>query len=206
MAILSIYVEDQQRTIEAICYAYRYQTTIDTNNEIIPNPETKEQFTNRILQTFITQHVKNYEIKLAQDAAAANINNNFTFITQDAATATPHRYYMICDAAEKTKYDNMASALKPNTEFNIALTGTGPDLTITHYGLEVDLTEAQKIQLYTLELFGGTGTGTYPTLLYVRSNSKTSIPEATNIAGFPLSGNPIIFDDVLENLQLQRSN
>ncbi len=205
MAILSIYVEDQQRTIEAICYAYRYQTTIDTNNEIIPNPETKEQFTNRILQTFITQHVKKYEIKLVQDAAANQVNNNFTFITQDAATATPHRYYMICDAAEKPKYDGMASALKPNTEFNIALTGTGPDLTVTHYGLEVDLTEAQKIQLYTLELFGGTGTGTYPTLLYVRSNSSNNIPEATNIAGFTLNSNPIVFDDVLGSLQLQRS-
>jgi hypothetical protein len=204
MPILSIYVEDKQRAIDAIAYAFRYQPTINNITETIPNPETPEQFTNKILQAFITQHVKNYEIKLATDAASNQITQNFTYIIDNAETATPHHYYMICDNSHLAQYDQMAGVLAPGASFTIDLANIGTDMTVTHHGLDIQITEAQKIQLYTLETFGGTGSGTYPTLLYVRCDSHSNIAQATNIDGFDKLNVVCSMDDVLNYLGLQR--
>ena len=44
--------------------------------ESIINPETKYQFTNRMVRNFLSDHVTAYEIKLAKEAAANAVDTS----------------------------------------------------------------------------------------------------------------------------------
>lgn len=48
----------------------------DENPESIINPETKYQFTNRMVRNFLSDHVTAYEIKLAKEAAANAVDTS----------------------------------------------------------------------------------------------------------------------------------
>jgi hypothetical protein len=204
MPILSIFVEDKQRAIEAITYAFRYSPTIDTTNEIIPNPETPEQFTNKIIQAFIIEHIKAYEVKIAADAASEQVIANFNYSTGDGSEVKPYRYYMVCETDFLDHYNLMASALVPGSHFNIPLVSMNTEEALTHYGLSADITEEQRIKLNALEMFGGTGSGTYPSLLYVRCDSLTDVAQITNVDTFDKIGQTCSFDDFISSLGLKR--
>lgn len=168
MAIISIYIRDEdiERVTEAICSNYRYDTG-ETN------PWTKEQFVNKVIRKFITDNVKTYEIEEAKRIALAG--KEYTVITDDGATATIHKYYMICVGSAKAQYDYIAGLLSPGNSFDIPL-GNG---SITHWGLEVGITETARQQLLALELSGGTSSDGEITLFYARCNTN-SVVEATN--------------------------
>jgi hypothetical protein len=54
------------------------QEESDTNVRMIDNPETIAQFGNRMVRQFLAQNVKAYEVKLAKQQAADNLNTDVT--------------------------------------------------------------------------------------------------------------------------------
>jgi hypothetical protein len=82
MAAFTIDIADADvpRVITAMCQNYGYQTEIDnpdfnpdlpidpdTNPEKIPNPETPNQFANRMTRDFLMQNTVSYEIKVEKE-------------------------------------------------------------------------------------------------------------------------------------------
>jgi hypothetical protein len=64
---------------DAVASVYKYEAIIDGN----PNPETKAEFTNRILKKFLKDVYVTYKIKAIATTKASLINqanNNFTGI------------------------------------------------------------------------------------------------------------------------------
>lgn len=60
---------DVKKVADAFCSAYQYQLTIDDQ----PNPETKAQFTKRMIKEFIVNTVKSEDVKLARQTADATV-------------------------------------------------------------------------------------------------------------------------------------
>ena len=52
------------------------QPISDDNPEMIDNPETLAQFGNRMVREYLASNVSAYEVKLAQEQAAANLNTS----------------------------------------------------------------------------------------------------------------------------------
>ena len=73
---------DVDRVMDAVAANYNWPENIpnpdfdpvepvsEENPESITNPENKYVFTNRMVRTFLSDHVTAYEIKLAKEAAA----------------------------------------------------------------------------------------------------------------------------------------
>lgn len=68
---------DQTRLVNAITSLNGYQETINGQ----PNPETKGQFTLRIVREHLKAQVKQYERTQAQNTAVTTFDN--TFVTPD---------------------------------------------------------------------------------------------------------------------------
>lgn len=69
MAIFSVEIadEDVDRVISAVCANYSYQDEIiSDDNQLIPNPESKYVFANKMVRKFLSDHVKRYELDLAK--------------------------------------------------------------------------------------------------------------------------------------------
>ena len=74
--------EDVDRVMNAVAANYSWLENVanpdfdeteevsDENPQTITNPETKYQFTNRMVRAFLSDHVRAYEIKVAKEAAA----------------------------------------------------------------------------------------------------------------------------------------
>ena len=82
MAVFSLEIadEDVQRVLDAVCANYRRVEMVANPDwiegveglpEEIENPETKAQFTNRMVRRFLSEHVQSYELELARSQAAA---------------------------------------------------------------------------------------------------------------------------------------
>lgn len=55
--------ENAQKVVDAICAHYGYQEQlIQDADTMIPNPETRAQFTRRMIKEFIASHVRSYAI------------------------------------------------------------------------------------------------------------------------------------------------
>jgi hypothetical protein len=67
---------DVERVLTSLAANYKRPLKITVNGEEVDNPETIHQFGNRIVRNFLTENVKAYEIKLAKEQAAANLNTN----------------------------------------------------------------------------------------------------------------------------------
>ena len=103
MAIFQLEIadEDVSRVFDAICSNYGYQENIanpeyivdesDPQNpvlpvdaggnpipETIPNPETKGDYTHKIVRQFLADHVRAYEVSEAKKAAAEAVNASVT--------------------------------------------------------------------------------------------------------------------------------
>ena len=195
MATISIYVADADvtRVYDAIANNYNYQES---------SAQTKADFTNSILQGFLAEHVKVYELDKARKAAEAAANNAGNVTVQDGSTAKPYDYDMVCLAAAKEQYDGLASIIAPGSSFHIPLSANGQD-PATHYGAEVAVTETARQQLVVLELAGGTSTNGVQTLFYTRCTPDTDIAVATNIPNYDIVGKPCAFTDVVAHLGLK---
>lgn len=207
MATISVYVKDSDvdRIYDAIANNYKYQNTtgFDADGIAIPNTMTKAEFTNSILQGFLAEHVKVYELEKARQAAEAAASQAGNVAVQNAATATPYDYDMVCVAEAKAQYDGLASIIAPGNTFDIPLSPNG-QLPATHYGAEVAVTETARQQLLVLELAGGTTTGGVQTLFYTRCTPDTDIAVSTNIPNYDIVGKPCAFLDVIAHLGLQK--
>lgn len=170
MAIISIYIRDQdiERVVDAICTNYKYDIS-ETN------PYTKDEFVNQIIRKFIFDNVKLYEVEEAKRIALAG-KENIELGIDDGSTAVIHRYCLICLGESKVQYDYIAGLLSPGNSFDIPL----GDQSITHFGLEIGITENARQQLLALELSGGTQSGGIQTLFYIRRN-EDNIVQSTNI-------------------------
>jgi len=205
MATISIYVADSDvtRIYDAIANNYKYQsTTFDGAGNPVQNPQSKADFTNGILQGFLAEHVKVYELEKARQAAEAAASNAGNVTVENGATAKPYDYDMVCLAAAKEQYDGLASIIAPGNSFHIPLSANGQE-PATHYGAEVGVTETARQQLLVLELAGGTTTNGVQTLFYTRCTPDTDLAVATNIPGYDIVGKPCSFTDLLSHLGLQ---
>jgi hypothetical protein len=205
MATISIYIPDSDvnRVYDAIANNYRYQSTSrDGEGNSIPNPQSKAEFTNSIVQGFLGEHVKVYELEKARQTAEAAISGAGNVSVQDGSTATAYEYDMVCLAAAKDQYDGLASIIAPGNTFHIPLSANGQE-PVTHYGSEVAVTETARQQLRVLELAGGTSTNGVQTLFYTRCTPVTDIAVATNIAGYDIIGKPCAFSDLISHMGLQ---
>ena len=54
------------------------QETSEANPELIDNPETIAQFGNRMVRQFLAQNVKAYEVRVAKQQAADDLNTDVT--------------------------------------------------------------------------------------------------------------------------------
>lgn len=80
MAIFSIEIADSdvERVINAICTNYnRPEMVVDQQNpnSVIPNPEDKYVFANRMVREFLSDHVKKYEVDLAKKKLEELLNS-----------------------------------------------------------------------------------------------------------------------------------
>ena len=57
-----------ERLINALCSNYGYQPLI-SEPEVHANPETKEQFAQRMMDTFISENIKRYELGIIKEKA-----------------------------------------------------------------------------------------------------------------------------------------
>ena len=64
--------------IDALCASYGYQAQIsDSNGQLIPNPETKEQFAKKQVKKFMRAIYKSYVVTTAADTARKDAEQNF---------------------------------------------------------------------------------------------------------------------------------
>jgi len=77
MAIFSIEIADTDvdRVINAVSTNYNYSENVTENGILVPNPENKYIFVNRIVREFLSDHVKKYEIDLLKKQLENSINN-----------------------------------------------------------------------------------------------------------------------------------
>jgi hypothetical protein len=169
---------------------------------IIPNPQTKAEFTNGIIRGFLGEHVKVYELDLARKQAEQAAGQAGNVIVDDGSTATVYDYHMVCLEPAKVQYNALASVIAPGNSFNIALSANGEN-PATHYGLQAGITDTARQQLLVLELAGGTSTGGVQTMFYVRCDPQTHIAQSTNISGFDIVGQPCSFSGLLNHLGLK---
>ena len=93
MAVFSVNISDQDvgRVITAMCGNYGYQPQIEnpsfnpslavnlqTNPELISNPETESQFANRKTRYFLMQNTVAYELKIQKENIAQPTPPNIT--------------------------------------------------------------------------------------------------------------------------------
>lgn len=170
--------------------------------QLIPNPQSKAEFTNGILRGFLSEHVTVYELELARRQAEQAASQAGNVVTDDGATATVYDYHMVCLEPAKSQYDALASVIAPGNTFSIPLSagGTNP---ATHYGLQAGITETARQQLLVLELAGGTSTNGVQTMFYVRCDPTTHIAISTNVQGFDIVGQPCSFSGLLTHLGLK---
>ncbi|MAH45110.1 hypothetical protein CMI37_04725 [Candidatus Pacearchaeota archaeon] len=77
--------EDVGRLVDALCANYKYQDEIPNPTfdseaesgpdslETIDNPETKNDFANRMTREFLMSNTYSYELKLAREAAISEV-------------------------------------------------------------------------------------------------------------------------------------
>lgn len=169
---------------------------------ILPNPQTKAEFTNGVIRGFLEEHVKAYELDLARKQAEQSAGQAGNVIVDDGSTATVYDYHMVCLEPAKAQYDALASVIAPGNLFNIALSANGEN-PATHYGLQAGITDTARQQLIVLEFAGGTSTGGVQTMFYVRCDPQTHIAQSTNISGFDIVGQPCSFSGLLNHLGLK---
>lgn len=209
MSIISLYIPDDSvdRIFDAIANNYNYTEFINFSDENmnfiqVSNPETKSQFTNRIIREFLADHLRTYEMEKARIEAEQLAQNSATVIIGDGSTASVYNYHMVCIEPAKNQYDGLASIIAPGNSFNMPLSTSG-ELPATHYGLEVGITETARQQLFVLELSGGTSTGGVQTLFYVRCDPQTNIAQSTNIDGYDIIGQECSMSKLIEYLGLK---
>jgi len=169
---------------------------------LIPNPQTKAEFTNGVLRGFLAEHVTAYELDVARRQAEQAASQAGNVTVDDGATATVYAYHMVCLEPAKAQYDALASVVAPGNTFHIPLSADGQD-PATHYGLEAGITDTARQQLLVLELAGGTTTGGVQTLFYVRCDPTTRIAQSTNIEGYDIVGQECSMSGLLTHLGLQ---
>jgi hypothetical protein len=77
--------EDVERLVDALCANHKYQDHVPnpefdsdvdsgpTNLETIDNPETKNDFANRMTREFLMDNTYSYELRLAREAAISGV-------------------------------------------------------------------------------------------------------------------------------------
>lgn len=78
MAIFSIEIADDDviRVINSVAANYNYEDYIlNDSGELIPNPESKYVFANRMVREFLSDHVKKHELDLLKKQLEDAINN-----------------------------------------------------------------------------------------------------------------------------------
>ena len=78
MAIFSIEIADEDvvRVVNSVAANYNYEDYILNNSgELIPNPESKYVFANRMVREFLSDHVKKHELDLLKKQLEDAINN-----------------------------------------------------------------------------------------------------------------------------------
>jgi hypothetical protein len=89
MAVFSIEIADVDvnRVMDAITANYQWQENVlnpdyDSTDpeslELLPNPEDKFKFTNRMVRQFLADHVVAYEVAAAKSAAVAATDTSIT--------------------------------------------------------------------------------------------------------------------------------
>jgi hypothetical protein len=89
MAVFSLEIadEDVQRVLDAICANYRRVEMVanpdwiegdEGSPEEIENPETKGEFTHRMVRRFLSEHVQSHELELARSQAVAAVDVSIT--------------------------------------------------------------------------------------------------------------------------------
>ena len=73
---IEIAVADVGRVLTAVASNYNRPEKVIIDGQEVDNPETVAQFSNRIVRQFLAENVNAYEIKLAKEQAAANLNTN----------------------------------------------------------------------------------------------------------------------------------
>ena len=170
--------------------------------QIIPNPQTKAEFTNGVLRGFLAEHTKVYELDLARRQAEIAASGAGNVPVDDGSTATVYDYDMVCLQPAKDQYDALASVIAPGNTFNIPLSANGNN-PATHYGLQAGITDTARQQLLVLELAGGTTTGGVQTMFYTRCDPQTHIAQSTNISGYDIAGKVCSFSGLLNHLGLK---
>jgi len=77
----------KERIVEAICFRYGYQPQIpesDPESILIDNPESKEDFADRMIEENIISEVENYEKELIKNDSVKDYNVN---LVSDKLTA-----------------------------------------------------------------------------------------------------------------------
>lgn len=194
MAVLSVHISeaDTDRVFNAVAVNHGWSSD---------SGETIESFVNKILRNFLQEHVTAYEITQARIAseAAAMVGSHVDL--EDASTATPYQYHMVCVDAVKAQYDGIAGQLLPGAAFNVSLAKSNGDL---YWGLSLAATEGMRESLSAMELLGGTETGGVILLYYVRCDFISRIAVSSNIVGFYKIGELCTFGDVLVSLGLSK--
>lgn len=170
--------------------------------QIIPNPQTKAEFTNGVLRGFLAEHTKVYELDLARRQAEIAASGAGNVPVDDGSTATVYDYDMVCLQPAKSQYDALASVIAPGNTFNIPLSANGNN-PATHYGLQAGITDTARQQLLVLELAGGTTTSGVQTMFYTRCDPQTHIAQSTNISGYDIVGKVCSFSGLLNHLGLK---
>ena len=91
MANFCIEIPDENvgRVVEAVCSNYHYKARVanpdfdptepvdpDENSEVIDNPESAGDFTNRMTRDFLINHTQAYEVRIAKQDAINNISTS----------------------------------------------------------------------------------------------------------------------------------
>ena len=77
---INIKDEESNRIIDGVAYQYDYQDTVsdpEKEGEVIPNPETKEDFVKRMTIEWLKENVKAYEVNKATDTARDDATDKF---------------------------------------------------------------------------------------------------------------------------------
>ena len=60
---------DLTRVVDAICGTYNYQANIPNNGGTVPNPETKNQYSKRMVAEFLKKLTRTWEKQQAEKTA-----------------------------------------------------------------------------------------------------------------------------------------
>lgn len=85
---ITIPTDKVTKTVDAFCSVYGYQPTINVNGEDVPNPETKVNFSKRMVNEFVKNTYINYQLKIATEALETQKRATITQAETEAGVIT----------------------------------------------------------------------------------------------------------------------